>query len=138
MPQTGSRAQGVLPALQEGQESGQTGSRYAKQCQRTQFPSVRCCSQEGTTIAIVGETRVHGIPCEFQVAAADPSVPELQYLAEDKLCHCHVQLNEHQEALEFCSAAIRRHEEPRILCDRAEAYIGLDMLDEAQADYSKV
>ncbi len=68
----------------------------------------------------------------------DPTVSELLFLAEDKLCHCHLQLGEHSESLEFCSSALARHTEPRILCDRAEDYIALDMLDEAQQDYAKV
>lgn len=68
----------------------------------------------------------------------DPSVQELLFLAEDKLCHCYLHLDEHAESLEFCSSALARHAEPRILCDRAEDYIALDMLDEAQQDYAKV
>nr|SVE88827.1 EOG090X0B66 [Daphnia sinensis] len=48
-----------------------------------------------------------------------------------------VSTGEHSESLEFCSLALARHAEPRILCDRAEDYIALDMLDEAQHDYSK-
>lgn len=72
-----------------------------------------------------------------KVAKADPTISELLYLAEDKLCHCHLQLGQHQESVEFCSAALTRHSEPRILCDRAENYIAMDMLDEAQSDYSK-
>ena len=74
----------------------------------------------------------------LQVLKADPSVPELMYIAEDKLCHCFLKLDQQQEALPFCSAALGRHQEPRILCDRAEVYIALDMLDEAQQDYAKV
>ena len=69
---------------------------------------------------------------------ADPSVSELMYLAEDKLCHCFLQLGEHESGLEHCNAALNKHMEPRILCDRAEIYISLDMLDEAQHDYAKV
>lgn len=74
----------------------------------------------------------------LQVLKADPNVPELMYLAEDKLCHCLLQLGENDESLEFCTAALNRHSEPRLLCDRAENYIALDMLDEAQKDYAKV
>ena len=73
-----------------------------------------------------------------QVLKADPSVAELMFIAEDKLCHCHLKLDQQQEALPYCSAALARHEEPRILCDRAEVHITLDMLDEAQQDYAKV
>ncbi|EFX71969.1 hypothetical protein DAPPUDRAFT_308628 [Daphnia pulex] len=72
-----------------------------------------------------------------KVLKVDPTVSELLFLAEDKLCHCHLQLGEHSESLEFCSSALARHTEPRILCDRAEDYIALDMLDEAQQDYAK-
>ena len=74
----------------------------------------------------------------LQVAKADPNVPELLFLAEDKLCHCYLKLDQQQDALPYCTAALRHHEEPRILCDRAEVHIALDMLDEAQQDYSKV
>jgi len=68
---------------------------------------------------------------------ADPSVPELLYQANDKLCHCHLQTGDHSSSLEHCTAALKQHEEPRILCDRAEVHIALDMLDEAQQDYAK-
>lgn len=60
------------------------------------------------------------------------------FQAEDKLCHCLLQLGDHEKSIEHCSAALKTRTEVRILCDRAEAYIGLDMLDEAQQDYSKV
>ena len=69
---------------------------------------------------------------------ADPTVPELLFIANDKLCHCYLQLGEHSESLDFCTAALAQHVEPRILCDRAEDHIALDMLDEAQQDYAKV
>lgn len=72
-----------------------------------------------------------------KVLKADPNVPELMYIAEDKLCHCLLQLGEFSTSLEYCTAALQKHAEPRILCDRAENYIGLDMLDDAQQDYAK-
>ena len=36
-----------------------------------------------------------------------------------------------------CDAALRIHEEPRILCDRAEAYLAEEMYDEAVNDYRR-
>jgi len=72
-----------------------------------------------------------------KVLKADPSVPELMFVAEDKLCHCLLQLGEFSTSLDYCSAALEKHIEPRILCDRAEDYIALDILDEAQQDYAK-
>ena len=59
-------------------------------------------------------------------------------MAEDKLCHCLLQQGEYASSLEYCTAALEKHTEARILCDRAEDHIGLDMLDEAQSDYAKV
>lgn len=60
------------------------------------------------------------------------------FLAEDKLCHCLLHVGDNTESVEYCSAALKRHNEPRILCDRAENYIAMDMLDDAQQDYAKV
>jgi len=71
------------------------------------------------------------------VLKADPTVPELMFVAEDKLCHCLLQQGEFTSSLEYCTAALEKHTEARILCDRAEDYIALDMLDEAQQDYAK-
>jgi len=72
-----------------------------------------------------------------KVLKADPTVPELMFVAEDKLCHCLLQQGEFASSLEYCNVALEKHMEPRILCDRAEDYIALDMLDEAQHDYAK-
>jgi len=72
-----------------------------------------------------------------KVLKADPTVPELMFVAEDKLCHCLLQQGEYASSLEYCTAALEKHTEARILCDRAEDHIGLDMLDEAQSDYAK-
>lgn len=74
----------------------------------------------------------------LKVLKADPAISELLFVAEDKLCHCYLHLGEYSQSLEYCSLALSRHVEPRILCDRAEDQIALDMLDEAQQDYSKV
>ena len=41
------------------------------------------------------------------------------------------------ETRKACDEALRITEEPRILCDRAEAYLAEDMFDEAVNDYRR-
>lgn len=72
-----------------------------------------------------------------KVLTVDPVVVELVFQANDKLCHCLLHAGEHAASVEHCTAALAIHQEPRLLCDRAEDYIALDMYDQAQQDYAK-
>lgn len=73
----------------------------------------------------------------MQVLKADSSVAEFAFQADDKLCHCLLQTEEYSESAKHCTDALLKHPDSQIYCNRAEAHIGLDMLDEAQQDYAK-
>ena len=65
-------------------------------------------------------------------------IGKIRFHGYDKQCHC--QLQEGSDATETrksCDEALRITEEPRILCDRAEAYLAEDMFDEAVNDYRR-
>ncbi len=83
-------------------------------------------------------TRTRRSSSTLQVLTVDPVVVELVFQANDKLCHCLLHAGEHAASVEHCTAALAIHQEPRLLCDRAEDYIALDMYDQAQQDYAKV
>jgi len=68
----------------------------------------------------------------------EPKIEKIRFHGYDKQCHC--QLQEGSDATETrksCDEALRITEEPRILCDRAEAYLAEDMFDEAVNDYRR-
>merc|ERR1719219_287966 len=65
-------------------------------------------------------------------------IEKIRFHGYDKQCHC--QLQEGSDATETrksCDEALRITEEPRILCDRAEAYLAEEMYDEAVNDYRR-
>ncbi len=56
---------------------------------------------------------------------------EVRFHGHDRLCHCQLKGGDAAEARKACSEALAtRPDEPRILCDRAEAYLAEDMFDE--------
>ncbi|XP_065569904.1 dnaJ homolog subfamily C member 3-like [Artemia franciscana] len=67
----------------------------------------------------------------------EPSNQNFYFQAEEKLCHCSLKEGDVKEAISHCTKALSFRSEPRILCDRAEAFILEGSLDEAQSDYSK-
>ena len=51
-----------------------------------------------------------------------------------RLCHCQKELGNAVESRKSCSDAIKIDDEPRLYCDRAEAYLLEDMFDEVTFD----
>ena len=68
-----------------------------------------------------------------KVLKNEPSVVKIRFHAFDKLCHCSLKGGlDSAEARKNCDSAIKISEEPRLLCDRAEAYLSEDMFDEVR------
>ncbi len=60
----------------------------------------------------------------------EPEVDSVRFHGHGHLCHCQLKLEEPTEARKSCSEALKVEEEPRLLCDRADAYLAEDMFDE--------
>lgn len=73
----------------------------------------------------------------LKVLKNEPSVSMIRFHGHDRLCHCYLQRGESSESVKACGEALKIQEEPRIYCDRAEAYLEDDMYDEAVSDYRK-
>lgn len=75
----------------------------------------------------------------FKILKNEPEVEDVRFHGHDHLCRCHLKSGESTEAVKQCSEAIRIRgdEEPRLYCDRAEAYLDDDMYDEVNS-FSKV
>ena len=66
-----------------------------------------------------------------KVLKNEPSVVKIRFHAFDKLCHCSLKGGmDSTDARKNCDKAIQISEDPRLLCDRAEAYLSEDMFDE--------
>lgn len=66
-----------------------------------------------------------------KVLKNEPKIENIRFHGYDKLCHCQLQDgSDMQETRTACNSALKIREEPRILCDRAEAYLAEDMFDE--------
>ncbi len=66
-----------------------------------------------------------------KVLKNEPDETNVRFHGHDRLCHCQLKGGDATEARRACSEALKaRPEEPRILCDRAEAYLAEDMYDE--------
>lgn len=73
-----------------------------------------------------------------KVLKNEPKIDNIRFHGHDRLCHCLVNgRSEAKLARKSCDEALRIHEEPRILCDRAEAYLVDEMYDEAVNDYRR-
>lgn len=59
------------------------------------------------------------------------------FSAKHLLCQCHSKDEQYTEALEACKEALELHKDPSVLCDRAEAYLGAEMFDDAIHDYQE-
>ncbi|XP_037949949.1 dnaJ homolog subfamily C member 3 [Teleopsis dalmanni] len=55
--------------------------------------------------------------------------------AKRLLCTCYVQDEQHTKALTHCKDAIEIMRDAQVLCDRAEAYLGSEMFDDAIRDF---
>ena len=62
-------------------------------------------------------------------------VEAVQFHAYDKLCQCQMMTGDTAGSKKSCTEAIRIDDQPRLYCERAEAYLAEDMFDEAIGDY---
>ncbi len=63
----------------------------------------------------------------------EPEQANVRFHGHDRLCHCQLKGGDLLDARKACTEALKaRPEEPRILCDRAEAYLAEDMFDEVE------
>merc|ERR1712241_400966 len=73
-----------------------------------------------------------------KVLKNEPKIEAIRFHGYDKLCNCHLQDGlDVDQSRQACDAALRIREEPKILCDRAEAYLAEEMYDEAVNDYRR-
>merc|ERR1719510_2580331 len=73
-----------------------------------------------------------------KVLKNEPKIQRIRFHGYDKLCHCHLESGfDLKEARKSCTDALKIVEEPRIFCDRADAYLNDEMYDEAVTDYRK-
>jgi len=70
-----------------------------------------------------------------KVLKLETSVKMIIFLAKEKLCHCYLHTDQLSLSLQSCREALEISKEPRIYCDRAEAYINSEMYDDAIHDY---
>jgi len=70
-----------------------------------------------------------------RVLKNEPTADYMRFNAFDKLCSCTLKGGESMDAKNACSEAIKIQDEPRLYCDRAEAYMAEDMFDEAVNDF---
>lgn len=65
----------------------------------------------------------------------ETEIPMVVFNAKQLLCTCHVKHESFMEAVTVCREALELHQDPNVLCDRAEAYLGTEMYDDAIHDY---
>jgi len=70
-----------------------------------------------------------------KVLKNEPTVSNIRFHAYDRLCFCQLKSGDTIESKKACSEAIKINDEPRLYCDRAEAYLAEDLFDEAVNDY---
>lgn len=61
--------------------------------------------------------------------------PMITFEAKRILCTCYMREEQHTKALTYCKEALEIMRDARVLCDRAEAYIGAEMFDDAIRDF---
>jgi len=69
----------------------------------------------------------------------EPKVQRMRFHGHEKLCHCKLNsgVYDASEVRESCTEALKILEEPRIFCDRADAYLNDELYDEAVNDFRK-
>merc|ERR1711872_165284 len=70
-----------------------------------------------------------------KVLKNEPTVENIRFHAHDRLCFCHLKEGNTMDSKKSCTEAIRIDDQPRLYCERAEAYLAEDMFDEAISDY---
>ncbi|CAH0723033.1 unnamed protein product, partial [Brenthis ino] len=69
--------------------------------------------------------------------AAEQEVTLVVFEARRWLCSCYAKEELHTEALAACGAALALRRDARVLCDRADALLALDMFDDAIQSYKQ-
>ncbi|XP_028167516.1 dnaJ homolog subfamily C member 3 [Ostrinia furnacalis] len=72
-----------------------------------------------------------------KVLKAEDDVTLVVFEARKWLCSCSVKEELYTEALSECGAALALQRDARVLCDRADALLGLDMFDDAIHAYKE-
>ncbi|EEB14601.1 conserved hypothetical protein [Pediculus humanus corporis] len=72
-----------------------------------------------------------------KILLAESSVRAIKFRAHEKLCHCYLQNQQLPLAISSCRDALEIEKNPRIYCDRAEAYLNSELYDDAIQDYHK-
>lgn len=70
-----------------------------------------------------------------KVLKNEPKIDNIRFHAYDRLCHCELKAGNPSDSRKACSEALRIEDEPRLYCDRADAYLAEDMYTEAVKDY---
>lgn len=72
-----------------------------------------------------------------KVLQLEDDVALIVFEARRWLCHCTVKNEDYTEALPHCAAALEIQHDARVLCDKADALVGLDMFDDAIRVYKE-
>jgi len=70
-----------------------------------------------------------------KVLKNEPQMEQIKFHAYDRLCQCQMMTGDTMGSKKACTEAIRINDEPRLYCERAEAYLAEDMYEEALSDY---
>ncbi|XP_058823245.1 dnaJ homolog subfamily C member 3-like [Topomyia yanbarensis] len=65
----------------------------------------------------------------------EPDVPMMRYNGKQLLCACLVKDEQYSVAVGRCREALDIYQDPEVMCDRAEALIGVEMYDDAIHQY---
>lgn len=70
-----------------------------------------------------------------KVMKHEKEVQMIIFGAKKLMCSCSSANEDHADAIKHCREALEIYKDPQVLCDRAEAYLGTDMYDDAIHDY---
>ncbi|KAJ6633044.1 DnaJ like subfamily C member 3 [Pseudolycoriella hygida] len=70
-----------------------------------------------------------------KVLKMEQEIPMIIFSANQLLCTCYRKDEEYTKAISKCGDAIKLHNDPSVLCDRAEAYLETEMFDDAIKDF---
>lgn len=70
-----------------------------------------------------------------KVLKLETEIPMVIFNAKQLLCTCNVKEELFPEAIKMCREALEIQQDPNVLCERAEAYLGTEMYDDAIHDF---
>jgi len=70
-----------------------------------------------------------------KVLKNEPQMEMIKFHAYDRMCQCQKMTGDTNASKKSCSEAIKIDDQPRLYCERAEAYLAEDMYEEALGDY---